>query len=213
MAVPPLDPWTTYQLFEIPPHWERADLGVREARRVFDLVMGQRESRVDELKRLLRAFGIDLDGTDDSVRELEAWFHESVFGLLGKSGIPDGRTLSLCEDVALYLGDLMIARHSNLQWSLYRTEAGNPDRHSHVISGFTDEPVWRKMAISRNVYNHAVGVLEARQETIPDLEVAVHGMDLTLPGESLRMPVKRDAFSAMMRLAAELNQPGAWSPA
>ncbi|MFC4139717.1 hypothetical protein ACFOU1_13390 [Microbacterium sp. GCM10011525] len=77
-----------------------------------------------------------------------------------------------------------------------------------MIAGFIDEPDWRVIGLSGNVYTDAVLILEDRFATLPDLEVEVRGREFVLSGEFLRVRPQTDQFLTYLRLAAEFNTPG-----
>ncbi len=99
-------------------------------RKSFDLMLSQRPERVSKLKALLSDFGIDLNGSQDSLIELNSFF------LLNLRPQPVGFQLApewreFCIDTGTYLGELIIERDCSWQWGVCddKGDKGSPIYH------------------------------------------------------------------------------------
>lgn len=82
--------------------------------------MASRLERVEELQRLLMRNGGVLGEDNQSVQLLNDWFvnHIEADGD-GPPGFLAADWQSVCHDVAMFLGELMIHRHRSLEWALH----------------------------------------------------------------------------------------------
>lgn len=189
MASVPVELWNSYELNEVTPYWARQQMPRREARAEFNRTMVQKESRVAKLRLLLDGYGISLAGTDALVQELNDWF-VGVMSPLDDRYVPDGVSLSICEDVALFLGDVMISRHPELRWEFFTWGKRNVAYQSHVITGFPfDDPkLHTNLDLSRIVYGYAVRILETNGRGPHPLELPGHLLDGVIVDSELADP-------------------------
>jgi len=85
------------------------------------LMLG-REERLAALRALLAAYDIRLDGSDESIRRMNQWFVRRIEGDREVRRL-DPSWYSVVNDVALYLGQLLISRTRSLRW-LFDVENG-----------------------------------------------------------------------------------------
>lgn len=159
--------------------------------------MRSKESRKAELSSLLASFGVILMDTDESIQNLNDWFVREIRPLPDRM-IPDGRSLSVCEDVAVFLGDVMISRNRELRWDLFIWGKANIAYHSPVIMGFPGEDAkWHgHMDIVRIVHGYGAQVLEDRRGMPADIEVPPGHM---LDGVKLDpLPVNSSEFTDLL---------------
>jgi hypothetical protein len=116
------------------------------------------------LQKLLRSAGVEFDGTDDGVQALTEWFQRVVDRLPNTRNNPDEMSLSISHDVALLLGELLIARHPKLRWEFYTWGKKNIYYQAYVIMGFTaEEDAWHgAFSPLQAVYGYAVEILNHR---------------------------------------------------
>lgn len=81
-----------------------------------------REERLAALRSLLAAYDIRLEGSDESIRRMNQWFVRQVEGDRTQRRL-DPAWYSVVNDVALYLGQLLVARTRTLRW-LFDVENG-----------------------------------------------------------------------------------------
>ncbi|WP_435749050.1 hypothetical protein [Microbacterium sp. PMB16] len=163
MASYSLEPWSSYALNEQDPYWVLQELPRKEARKQFERTMAMKSERIAELHRLLEGFGITLDRSDRAIQSMNDWF-VGVVNPLPDRNVPDGVSLSVCEDVALYLGEIMISRHSDLRWDFFTWGKSNGSYQCHVIMGFPfDNPVLHtNLDLAGIVHGYGVSVLRNR---------------------------------------------------
>lgn len=127
-AYPPFDPGVAQPLHEV---------SARDAKAAFARVMDARPERRAALAGLLRANGVELDSTDEGIQRLDDWFRTSVEG----DGTGSGRLrpvwYSVVNDVALFLGDVMVERRPQLSWTFFDKGKKDAAFQRHVIMGFT----------------------------------------------------------------------------
>lgn len=159
-----MNSWAEYPLNESMPWWSLAELPRSVARAEFEQSMRQKPDRIAILHTLLANSGIEFDGSDKSVQSLNDWFIETMVPVADSNHL-DRRSQSVCEDVALLLGDLMIDRHPELRWDFFVWGKKNVSYQSHVIMGFSlEDPKWHSnLGLSRIVYGYGIQVLDSRR--------------------------------------------------
>lgn len=135
--------WGNYEPFD-PESWgPLQDLPREEARRAFDRLMAARGERIEQLRQLLALQGLELRSDDPSVQELNDWFVDSAERDPRRSTKLEKRWFSVVNDVALYLGELLIERSSGrLRWEFFIGDRSTGDRSNvscqrHVLMGFS----------------------------------------------------------------------------
>jgi hypothetical protein len=122
----PFDPGVTRPLHEVTR---------REARAAFQLLKTAKTERIAELRRLLDGNGVPLTSDDTELQTLNDWFRHEVEG-----DPATGRLrpiwYAVVNDVALFLGDVIIERSPGLRWVMYDKGARNIAFQRHVIMGF-----------------------------------------------------------------------------
>lgn len=113
--------WDDYEIFDPQVDRPLAEVTPAEARAYYALVMETKEHRVAELKKLARAARIELDDSEEALHRFNDWFVMYVKPDPDRPEQARGRWLSVCHDLALYLADMIIARHPHLHWELQRT--------------------------------------------------------------------------------------------
>ena len=137
----------------------------KEARAEFKKLMSEKEQRIAALTELLRVNGLELSATDEGLQDLNDWFVKEVER---DSDHPErllSRWYGVVNDMALFVGDVMISRYPNLKWVMYEWGAKNMSYHRHVIMGFTN--------VANPKYNVDVDILIATigHRAIKGLEV------------------------------------------
>ena len=110
--------WGDYEIFDPQVEHPLAEVTPAEARAHFKLVLETKEHRVQELRKLARAAGIELDGSEETLQRFNDWFAMYVKPDPDNPEHARGRWLSVCHDLSLFLADLIIAKHHHLQWKL-----------------------------------------------------------------------------------------------
>jgi hypothetical protein len=123
----PFDPGVTRSLNELPR---------KEARLVYERMMATKGERIEMVKRLVAANGIDLDGSDEAVQALNEWFRIELEPTARDPGEPGRLWSGVAYDIGLYLGDLMIERAPGLEWRFFDKGKRELSYQHPVIMGF-----------------------------------------------------------------------------
>ena len=111
----------------------------RKARAAFQLVMASKEARIEEVRGLLGRNGVTLGSDDTQLQSLNDWFRADV-----KGDLTTGRLLPLwyavVNDVALFLGDVIIERSPGLKWVMFDKGRRAFSYQRHVLVGFSGVP-------------------------------------------------------------------------
>ena len=126
-----------YQVFDPGVDRPLAEVSRQEARRHFKHHLASLSERIEELAKLVGAAGIDLDFSDRSLAELDEWFPRAVLAAGVEESWPAPEAFSVCNDIGMYLGELVTKRSPELEW---RMEAGGKRGINYqrpVIMGYT----------------------------------------------------------------------------
>lgn len=130
--------WDDYEPFD-PGVWgPLREKPRRAARAAFDRLMAAKEARIEALRQLLRHNGVELGTSDDKIQELNDWFRCEVEADPRHSDRLLPMWYAVVNDVALFLGDVIIDREPNLRWEFFIWGAKNVSYQCHVIMGFTN---------------------------------------------------------------------------
>ena len=132
--------WDAYVVFDPGVVGPLHALPRSEARAAYDRLMSQKAARIEELRSLVKAGGIELDTSDSSVQELNDWFRREVEGDPAKSGRLRPAWYSVVNDIGIFLGDVMIARSPRLRWEFFTAGAKSVSYQRHVIMGLSGVP-------------------------------------------------------------------------
>lgn len=178
-----------------------------EARQAFKQCMQTKPTRLEMLRQLLEASGLELGTSDDDVQVLNDWFYAHVEADPEHPGRLLSEWYSVVHDVALFLGDVMIERHPNLRWEFFTWGKSNVAYQRHVIMGFsTEDPKFRtNIDIDRTVATYAHRIIEHRG-SIPvygTVEVRGHPIDVdALAAHHRGRYIETDAFRRWLQNAA-----------
>lgn len=197
--------WDDYEIYHPGVFGPLNTLPRREARRAFDTLMEAKPGRIGTLRRLLRANGVELAGTDAGVQGLNDWFRVSV-----EAG-PDtpGRLLpewySVVNDVALFLGEVMIEHCPGLRWEFYTWGKKNVAYQRHVIMGFSRVPNPKyNIDIDAGVAAYGHRIVASRGSVPRYGRVTVRGVEIDIDAVSTRperLKIENDAFCRWLALA------------
>jgi hypothetical protein len=132
--------WDDYEIYHPGVFGPLNTLPRGDARRAFNARMAAKPARIEMLRRLLRADGIELAGTDSAIQNLNDWFRASVEADPDQPGRLLPEWYSVVNDIALFLGDVMIERCPGLRWEFYIWGKKNVSYQRHVIMGFSQVP-------------------------------------------------------------------------
>lgn len=131
--------WDDYEIYDPGVFGVLGDLPRKDARRAFDRLMEQRDHRVEQLRALLAANGVVLGEDDDAVQGVNDWFRDNVEADPRARDRLAPEWYSVVNDLALFLGDVMIARDPRLQWTFFTAGKRDTAYQRHVLTGF-DSP-------------------------------------------------------------------------
>lgn len=148
--------WSGYVAFQPSVSGPWHELARRDARALFNSILAARDERVEALRGLLGANGVELHNSNEGVKSLEDWFRGHVTPDPTDPARPDPRWLAVAFDVGVFLGETMIARRPELRWELLTSPRGDVSYQRPVIVGFTDpamrlDPVWRVSSLAFRV--------------------------------------------------------------
>lgn len=139
MTIPALD-LTGWQPLSVPWTGELRDAPPTEAQAVYDAIMAARPARLTALAALAARHGVDLDAADATDR-LGAWVCDGARAA-GPDAVGDPRWIGLGADVALWLGERVIATCPGVRWQLYTAHKKATGFQRAVLVGFAgvDDP-------------------------------------------------------------------------
>lgn len=124
----PFDPGVDRPLHELPR---------REAKAAFEHLMAAKEARTGALRALVADNGFELDGSDAGVQQLNDWFRAHVEPNPTDPARLRSMWYSVVNDLALYLGDIIIERVPNIHWTFFDKGSKDVAFQRHVLMGFT----------------------------------------------------------------------------
>jgi hypothetical protein len=128
--------WDDYDIYDPGVVGPLNTLSRAEARRAFDRLMDEKTTRIEMLRRLINANGVELRGTDEGIQELNDWFRVHVEPDPARPGRLLPEWYSVVNDVALFLGEVIIERCPRLRWVLFTWGKRDAAYQRHVIMGF-----------------------------------------------------------------------------
>lgn len=202
-----MNTWGCYSPNDVMPYWVSSEMPRREARAQFNRTMATRAERIATLAALLRGFGLGLSDSDDAVQKLNEWFVDVMTPLPDRS-LPDRRSASVCEDVALFLGDVMISRHPELRWEFFIWGKKNIAYRCHVIMGFPHEnpKLHANLDLPGIIHGYGVQVLEHRFGGPRFLELPEDHPLNGLPLDFMESEPERDRFLTLLGMVARRCQ-------
>jgi hypothetical protein len=129
--------WTDYEPFDPGIHQPVHELSRREAKAAFERLMAAKEARIAELDRLLCANGLGLDDSPEGLARLNLWFSSEVEPDPNNPSRLRPLWYAVVNDLALYLGDVIISRAPTLHWAFFNGSPRDAEFQRHVLMGFT----------------------------------------------------------------------------
>ncbi|MBB2974956.1 hypothetical protein FHX49_000497 [Microbacterium endophyticum] len=128
--------WANYHPYQPPVRGLPHELTKPQAREAFGDLMRARSDRRAALAGLVEANSFDLKSDDESIQRLNDWYRTNVEP---SPDTPDRlRNLwyAVVNDIALWLGDVIIERAPSLRWVMYTEGKRNISYQRHVLMGF-----------------------------------------------------------------------------
>lgn len=110
----------------------------REARAAFGHLIASKEDRLEQLRQLLAANGVALSASQTDLQLVNDWFRQEVEG--DESGRLVPRWYAVVNDLALFLGEVVIARCPNISWQMFEKGKRDVAYQRHVLMGFSQVP-------------------------------------------------------------------------
>lgn len=175
------------------------------ARRVFDKYMYEKPARIEMLRRLLKANGVQLKNSDSGLQDLNDWFNRNVEADPQSPGRLSSDWYSVVHDASLFLGEVIIERCPNLRWEFYTGGKKDVSFQRHVIMGFTKVPNPKySFDIDRRVAMYGHRIVASRGSVASYGKVKVRGVEIDVDAAVARQPaqqVEHDAFWRWVQLA------------
>lgn len=129
----------TYEIFDPKVDRPLQDLPRKEAKAHFDLFVKSIPERIRMLQELVKPEKIKLDYSLESLDKLDEWFPRIVEGEKRVDGslAPTPETFSVCNDLSMYLGEMLRKQSPHLKWELFVWGKKNLSYQRPVIMGFT----------------------------------------------------------------------------
>lgn len=128
--------WDAYSVFDPGVDRPLDELPRQEAKRAFDRLMAQKAGRVSALVSLCLANGLELSTGRDSIQRLNSWFLRELRSAHTGEGDLQGEWYSIINDIALFLGDILVTRFPGLSWVFYTLGRSDASYHRPVVMGF-----------------------------------------------------------------------------
>lgn len=107
-----------------------------EAERVYKLRVGGMADRIAQLAGALKEDGIDLEWAPEFLRKLDEWFRWVIEESRKLDKRPPAVVLSLANDIALFVGEMIRKASPQITWSFLTTDKHELGYHKHVLVGF-----------------------------------------------------------------------------
>lgn len=200
--------WDGYEVYHPGVFGPLNTLPREEARRAFNTLIEAKPGRIEMLRRLLKANGVDLTGTDVGLQDLNDWFRANVEADPGNPGRLLPEWYSVVNDVALFLGDVMIGRCPGLRWEFFTGGKKNVSYQRHVIMGFSRVPNTKyNLDVDRRVATYAHRIVANCGSVARYGHATVRGVEIDVDSAAarqVRTEVEDDAFWRWVN-AAELE--------
>ncbi|WP_153004095.1 hypothetical protein [Microbacterium testaceum] len=176
--------WTNYKPDWPPFEGPLSSLSRKEAKISFEHFMKERNTRVTELKGLLKRNGIALDFIEGDLQNVNDWFIQNVERCERDPDKLENLWYSVIQDLSAFMGEMIIYRHPNLHWEFFTGRKIDISYQHPVIMGFDNIPKVRmEMNISAPLVTYATRVVR-------------------------QLPVRPDHFVAIVDQATKLLQIG-----
>lgn len=151
----------------------------KEARREYDRWMELKAYRIQQLSCLLFKNGIEIDSSDEKIQRLNEWYITNVTEKIGRRRDEKWPLselwYSISDDIAAYLGDVIIERQPHLYWELFIPRTKRDISYQQiVIAGYKSDqdglinysicscPRDVVVAVGHNAVNHNAQTVQQR---------------------------------------------------
>jgi len=167
--------------------------------------MAEKQARIEMLRQLLKANGVDLSDTDDGILRLNEWFLANVEPDPEQPGRLLPEWYSVVNDVALFLGEVIIERCPGLRWEFFIGGKKDAAYQHHVIMGFSRAPNPKfNVDIDRNVATYGHRIVPSRGSIATYGKQTVRGVEIDVVAAAARnrdREIEDDAFWRWVKTA------------
>lgn len=200
--------WCEYELYDAGVSTPLRATPRAEARRAFGRFMETKSGRVEMLRRLVKANGVELGADDAAIQDLNDWFYANVEADPEQPGRLLPAWCSVVHDVAVFLGEVMIGRHPNLHWEFFTWGKINVAFQRPVIMGLgSEDPKHHtNIDIERLVSTYAHRIVESKGSIPTYGTINVRGARVDVDAaasEHRRREIETDAFWRWLQMAAQ----------
>lgn len=128
--------WDGYEPFDPGVSRPLNEVTKREARAAFARLMEAKDDRIKQLSELLAQNAVELSGSDAGLQQVNDWFRAEVEGDQD-SGRLHNIWYAVVNDIALFLGDVVIERAPSVSWVMFDKGSRDMSFQRHVLMGFT----------------------------------------------------------------------------
>ncbi|RXQ96290.1 hypothetical protein EO244_05515 [Ancylomarina salipaludis] len=125
-----------YEIFEPQVKAPLHTLARAEAKRHFNLHLSSIGERIKELEKLMNSVNIELDFTIDSIVKIDNWFPDIIEPNPQKNNEPNGKSFSICNDLGMYLGEILKKESEWIKWELNTLRKSDISYHRPVLTNF-----------------------------------------------------------------------------
>jgi len=198
--------WDEYEVYHPGVSGPMNTLPRSEARKAFIRLMRAKPERIEMLRRLLMAGGVELSSADSAIQEVNDWFRGNVETDSEKPGRLLPEWYSVVNDVALFIGDVIIERCPHLDWKFFVWGKKNVSYQRHVIMGFSQvaNPKYN-IDVDMAVASYAHRIVSSRGSIAHYGRVSIRGveidMDVAMGDVRHKFEVEVDAFLQLVKIA------------
>ncbi len=177
-----------------------------EARAEFKRLMAAKPARIEQLRQLLKANGVELSDTDDGLLRLDEWFLANVRPDPDFPGVLLPEWYSVAIDLVLFLGEVMMSRRPDLYWEFYIWGKRNVSYQEPVIMGLSTSTPKLNMNLGGMVAAYGHRIVASRGSIRTYGKVNVRGVEIDVDAahaRSLEQPLETNQFLRWVKIATK----------
>ena len=197
--------WNSYEIYDPGVFGPLNTLPRAEARGAYKRLMAAKPARIEMLRQLLQANGMELSSSDDGLLELNVWFFANVEPDPEKPGWLLPEWYSVVNDIGLFLGEVMIERCPGLHWEFFIWGQKDFGYQQPVIMGFSQVPYPKySFAIAPTIAGFAHRIVANRGSVAIEGKVTVRGVEIDIDAANASFrdqPIANDWFVRWVKIA------------
>ncbi|VAW74548.1 hypothetical protein MNBD_GAMMA12-236 [hydrothermal vent metagenome] len=156
------------------------ELPRKEAHDAYDWFLKNVPVRLQELTKVVKKYGIDLDFSEKSLLDLHAWFYDVAKEehFLGNKA-PSPELFSICNDIGIYIADILFRVLPNVKWDLFIADDRGLSYQRPVLIGFNVKNKDYHVDLDYLICQYAFRILNAGKKE-NDLFLTLYNRGLTL---------------------------------